>query len=114
MKGLIAYIYRNGRDSSNGGISSRVDSVVVLGGPEIFEPGADRPAVKLVRRQFGSGVYIHAEPVDKPAGDLVGPMFGGTYISSCDSRWRDLVGHSYPIPLHDRWETPEQYRMLSI
>ena len=53
-------------------------------------------------------VYVHAEPVDKPEGK-VGPMFGGNFIYTSDSRFPN----DYPIPVHDRFETPEQAEILS-
>jgi len=107
--GLICDIYRNGRDCSNGGISSRVRQVTLVDiGVDVFEPKADRPAVKLVKRNLGGRVYLHAEPVEQPKG-LVGPIAGGTFIYSCDSRFPS----PYPIALHDRWETQEHYDALS-
>ncbi len=73
------------------------------------EPTEDYPAVKLVRRELFGMKYIHAEPVNQPSG-MNGPMFGGTFIYSCDSRFRDMC--PYPIPLHDRFETVEQTAFL--
>lgn len=33
-------------------------------------------------------------------------MFGGNYLASSDSRFKDFVcGLDYPVPIHDRWET---------
>lgn len=107
MRGLLCQVYRaswNGGDPSNGGISSRCDEVILVGlGPkaEIFEPTPRCPAVRLVRRTLGDGpVYLHAEPLDQPEG-RVGPMAGGSFIYSCDSRFPS----DYPIGLHDRFET---------
>jgi hypothetical protein len=108
-RGLICEIYRNGRDCSNSGISSRVDAVTLIDiGVDLFDPVASRPAVKLVKRNMGKRVYLHAEPVDQPEG-LVGPMAGGTFIYCNDSRFPS----EYPIALHDRWETQSQYDSLS-
>ena len=68
-----------------------------------FTPSDDAPAVRLVRRRIGGEEYIHAEPVDPcPSGAC--RMAGGTFIYSCDSRYREAVGHSYPVSLHDRHE----------
>ena len=50
----------------------------------------------------------------------VGPMAGGCYIYSMDSRFgaklRELgLGNSYvAIPLHDRFETSETAKKLSV
>lgn len=95
-------------ECSAGGISSRVKTVTLMdaaNGP--FEPSADAPAVKLVKRNIGGEIYVHAEPVEPcPAGAC--RMAGGTFIHTCDSRYREAVGHSYPISLHDREELPEK------
>jgi len=50
---------------------------------------------------------VHAEPLEAPPLGGVGWMFGGNFIYSCDSRFQALCG--YPIPVHDRCETVEQY-----
>lgn len=50
--------------------------------------------------------YYHAEPIDQPSG-MVGPMFGGNFCYSSDSRFREIC--QYPIPIHDRFETVEAY-----
>jgi hypothetical protein len=108
-RGLICEIYRRTGEFSNGGISSRCQAVTLVDiGVDLFDPVADRPAVKLVKRNFGNRVYLHAEPLEQPTG-LVGPMAGGTFIYSCDSRFPS----DYPIALHDRWETEQQYESLS-
>jgi hypothetical protein len=114
MKGMMAYIYRDSMsDSSNNGISSRYDKVVVVDSelPEIFEPTEDMPAVKLVRRVIGGDRYIHAEPLSWRESDDIKGMFGGCYIMTSDSRFRKVC--QYPIPLHDRGESQEMYDRLS-
>ena len=40
----------------------------------------------------------------------VGYMFGGNFIHTSDSR----IPNDYPIPIHDRQETQEQYNHLSV
>jgi hypothetical protein len=107
MLGLVCLIYKCGWDCSNGGVSSQCEEVtlVELGKEaEIFAPNPERPPVRLVRR----GNYLHAEPVYQPKG-LVGPMFGGNFIYSSDSRFPS----EQPIALHDRWESPSTYDALS-
>jgi hypothetical protein len=103
-KGIICQIYRwNLGECSNGGISSKFNEVVVIdpyiNGP--FEPNENTPAVKLVRRTIGGESYIHAEPI-LPNGEWKHFMAGGTFISSCDSRFRSVC--KYPVALHDRTE----------
>jgi hypothetical protein len=114
MKGLLCFVYKCPWDATNGGISSRCHQVTLVGlGPEgeIFEPTVEAPAVRLVRRRtsLSNRVYLHAEPVDKPEG-MVGPMAGGNFIYTSDSRFPC----DYPISLHDRFETQAQYNALSI
>lgn len=112
MKGMILDVFRSKilGNCSNDGISSRVNEVLLVGEgiPEIFEANNERPAVKLVKRNFVSGPYYHAEPLEKREG-MNGPMFGGTFIFTTDSRVRSIT--AYPIPLHDRfekWETKNE------
>ncbi len=111
MKGLLVFVYRGVSfgDCTAGGMSSRVDKFVLINDEqkdaEVFEPDGDAPALVLVRRWAGtSREYLHAEPLDKPD-DKLGPMMGGNFIYSSDSRFPS----SYPIPIHDRFETQEQY-----
>lgn len=66
------------------------------------------PVLKIVRRMFGTEEYVHAEPVSQPTG-MIGPMAGGNFVYTCDSRYREQIC-SYPISVHDRFETAEQRR----
>ena len=114
MKGLIVEIYKNPmfKGCSNGGISGKVESVTIVGDgiPEIFEASDDCPAVKIVRRNIFNGEYVHAEPIEEPT--EVGWMAGGAFIYSSDSRFRQHI-NQYPISLHDRQETQQEYDTLS-
>jgi hypothetical protein len=119
MKGITVGIFENKRirkDSSNGGISSRCNQVTVVGIPraELWEPTEDAPAVKLVKRTFGKKTVVHAEPIEPPPAGSVGWMSGGTFIACCDSRFGEAIGFYGAVSLHDRCETVEQYRQLSI
>lgn len=115
--GLRADIYRNSAypdgDTSNGGISSRVNQVTIIdgriNGPS--EPSDEAPAVRIVERMLGGEPYYHLEPYDRPEGKL-GPMMGGTYVATPDSRLR-RIAPSGVLPLHDRFETPDEYRSYS-
>lgn len=121
LKGITASIFRDtAEDYSNGGISSRVKKVIVLDCPggAIFPATESEPAVRLVVQTFGGKRIVHAEPLLTDA-DIaankgkIGPMFGGTYIASSDSRFSEATGMYGAIPLHDRWETAEECRTLS-
>jgi hypothetical protein len=104
MKGLIVEIYRNSfGDCSNKGLSSKVTKCLLVGAgvPEIFNSSADCPPVQIVERNIRGEIYLTAYPV-KEDGTLDKGMFGGTFIYSSDSRFREIS--PYPVPLHDRFE----------
>lgn len=104
IRGLRCNIYRPAHGNySNGGLSSRVDQVTLVG-PEIhgpFAPSEDAPAVELRRL----GGVLNAKPVDDPRWW----MFGGCFIYTSDSRFPSNA----PIALHDRTETSEESELLS-
>lgn len=104
MKGLHADIFRwSLGDCSAGGLSGRCKGVTVIGipGGEIFEPSADAPAVRLVKRTVFGREYVHAEPIDPPKGCR---MSGGTFVYTSDARFSAATGTMYPVGLHDRDE----------
>jgi hypothetical protein len=114
MPDIRCKIYRSNGDSSNGGISSTNDGVIlVFDGDEeelaLPQSQAGTPRVKLVRRCHGSSQYLHAEPIEPCPKGHVGYMAGGTFIWTNDSRFP----HDCPISLHDRSEDYELYQQLS-
>ncbi len=117
MKGLHADVYRdaNGGDYTNGGITGRCKTILIVGeGPdtEVFDEDPKYPSVRILRRYIGGSTYIYAVPMEQPAKDsMAGPCFGGNFIYSQDSRFRNIC--PYPIPVHDRWDTWKQYNILS-
>jgi hypothetical protein len=135
MGGLIANVYKHrGASYANGGISGKADEVTVVGIDAPFEPTDDRPAVMLVKGNLAGTVKaVAAEAFEvngivqyreaKPKGS-VGPMAGGCFIDTSDSRFGEAIAqilgdHSTPaavygpVALHDRYETPAQYEALS-
>jgi hypothetical protein len=104
-------------DCTNGGVTAKNERVLVL--PLGVEPTPEQlnghlPILKVVERSFGGTPYLHAEPYQAPGKGSIGSwMAGGNFIYSSDSRFRTWVSQ-YPISVHDRTETPEQYRALSI
>lgn len=114
MKALPISIYKDSRfgDCSNNGISNRYREVLLIcdeGFINIDENNPPENLVKLVTRQLFGREYKHIEPVARPNG--VGWMSGGSLVYSCDSRFRRMS--EYPLCLHDRQETQEQYDRLS-
>lgn len=114
-KGFIADIFKpSSGDCSNNGISHWNNEVTIVSDVDECQVFDINPATELrrpivvIKNKKG---YIYAEPIDEPEG--VGWMMGGSFIYSCDSRFRRHF-NTYPIPLHDRQETPEQFERLSI
>lgn len=116
MKGLHCNIYKaKGSDCSNGGISHAADCVTLLGvihgeGPlvlcgTIFTPDEKAPAVVIRERRELRGCVGFNRPIFTayPCNSEGVPedgMFGGSYISTSDSRFP----FDCPIALHDRRE----------
>lgn len=107
MKALIINVYKNasGYDCTNNGISSKYQSLLLVcdeGNIEIDENNLPENLVKIV---VGYKGMLHVEPVARPSG--VGWMAGGNIANTCDSRFRRLS--PYPLSIHDRQETQEEY-----
>lgn len=123
---------------SNNGVSARYAKVTVIARPSLGEfwprhiagmleahdgklvsirsgavhdPYDDAPPVVIIDR----GKYgLAAVPVGSPPNaKALGPMFGGSYIATSDSRFREAVGGNVAVPLFDRFETQAQYNELS-
>lgn len=104
--------------------------VTLVGYDGPWQPTPDYPAAYLLRDVIGDGV--HVVPEQGPGRDThAGPMDGGTWAWTMGEGLqtairsvlglppRELgligyVGHAYgPLRVHDRYETWEQYRVLS-
>lgn len=72
-------------------------------------------AIFLVKRELWGEDHSFAEPLIRPQGKL-GGMMGGNFVFTCDSRLYKLGGlrTALPIPLHDRFETQEDYNGLCV
>ena len=110
-KGLMVKVLRSEHDSTNNGVTSRFNRFILVdsevSGP--FEPDKKTPALKLVRRTIYGKPYIHAEPLAPVPPGYVGYIFGGNFIHTSDGRFPNR----YPIPVHDRMDTEEQFRHMS-
>lgn len=131
--GLIVSIYKDkGRSYSNGGFSERHDEVTVVNVEGPFEPTEDRPPVMLVKGNVPGTVkvvpaietpagYMAAMPGDFAGDDAtgMGPMMGGTYVGTSDSRFSEaveaLLGVPFygAVPFHDRFESAALYAAMS-
>lgn len=116
MKAIKINVYRNtrGYDCTNGGVSSKYDSLLLLcedGWVEVDENNLPENAVKVVRRHVCGDEIVCIQPCKPAVG--VGYMFGGNYAASSDGRFRDLVGIYGAVAIHDRDESQETNDLLS-
>ena len=112
MRALPIEVYRSNRfaDCTNGGITSRYDSLLLVcdeGFIEVDENNPPENLVVMVTRDFGFTVYKHIEPYAKTDRGCVGWMAGGNLAHTSDSRFSRMS--QYPLSVHDRQETQEQY-----
>jgi hypothetical protein len=114
MKALPIYVFENKSigNCSNHGITEKYDRLLLIheeGFIDIDENNITEDVVKLVIRNIQGKEYKHIEPYKKAT--KVGYMFGGSYASTSDSRFSKIS--QYPLAIHDRQETQEQYDQLS-
>lgn len=109
MKALPIEVYRNNRtDSTNGGISSKYGTLLLIcdeGYVDIDENNPPENLVKVSEHRCGFSTYKLLDPVARP--QHLGWMFGGNLAYSSDSRYSRLAGQ--PLPIRDRQETQETY-----
>ena len=137
-KGLLVHVYRSalgGPDTTNGGVSAQHDGLTVVGFQrhddahwrplehqcQIFTPTELAPAAILVESRIPHLYGPHLVPLDlieNPPEGHVGPMMGGNYAGSSDSRW-GMLGSMFKglrldvVPIHDRVESQALYNALS-
>lgn len=102
VTGLPADVYKDGTDCTNYGISaSRKELYIVSKQRMPFEPSDIRQCVKVNKRNIMGAEYINAVPLYFSMNHY---MAGGNFVYTMDSRYKDIVGLSYPIAIHDRYE----------
>ena len=101
MKGIYVDILRGKYESTNGGASTGKDEAFFPCEGGNCEPKEGDLILKLVRRNLTEGEYLHVEPMERPKG-MNGPMAGGNFAYSSDSRFRRVC--MYPVSIHDRFE----------
>jgi hypothetical protein len=118
VKTLPVQVYRTNYigDCTNHGVTSTQDRLYLICDEGWFERPADDSSLLRLGKVHISGLdgkdYYHVKPVNDPRyddGEHVGPMMGGNFVWSCDSRFPA----DYPLPVHDRFETAEEYDRLS-
>ncbi len=105
LKGLLVEIM--GDDCTNNGVTSGKTTAILVGHDidRVASPSGGKPVLKLFAGR-GNREFI-AVPYDTPEGTY--PQFGGHFIhGGGDSRFP----FPYPIHVHDRFETAQEYRSL--
>ena len=111
----LGFVLRSaGSDCSNNGPTSKYDFLYVfresVPKEQIRFDALEDKCVYLKK----SNNYVWAEMVFKRPDNEGHYCSGGNYICSSDASFIDMVGHSYPISVHDRFETWPEYNALSI
>jgi hypothetical protein len=117
--GLIVTVYHPANNGvidnySNGGFSAHSDKLCLVNVPGPSEPGPGCDAalldshypgcLRILQAGLGGSGYV---PV---TANRVGPMMGGCYAGTPDSRFSEacerLLGHPFygAVAIHDRWE----------
>lgn len=112
-------------DPTNGGVSGRCNEIMVAcdSGNE-RDIDAYNPPENLFRVEemnIGFCRALHLVPYSSHKDGLVGPMFGGNYATTSDSRWGRWLSERFGaafrfntcLAIHDRYETQELYDALS-
>ena len=116
VKALSLDVYANGRyrRCANGGWTEGHDELYVACAEGPVEVDEDDPALFKLGTTLGT---VHLRPYRDGHG--AGPMMGGSYAGTCDSRFSRMVealtGHPWhgAVAVHDRYETWAQYEILS-
>ena len=126
MKHCFVSILRNASgDCTNHGLSSKIEYAY------LFSDCTEQEALAYCKEKgwnpnevlimdpcrYPAGrEYLSCHPLVKKEG-LVGPMMGGNYVCTCglDPNYPKFTGLevNVPIPIHDRYETQEEYNILS-
>ena len=112
-KGLSVSIYRPGYDASNHGIShpDKNKNLILWNMGQLYGEnlsvlfeapfeGTEENTVMMKRKVVGGEDYFYVVPAVEPERHGNGPMFGGNFCYSSDSRFP----FNYPLPIHDRYE----------
>ena len=107
MKALRLSIYKdNSGDCSNHGISSKFRDILLVCDEGYIDVNGDEENLCRIDTIMG---HKFVRPMAEPKG--AGWMSGGTMVYTCDSRFRRMS--EYPLCLHDRQETWDQYEAMS-
>lgn len=122
MKTLFVTVFRPAGypDCTSNGLSSRVDSSTLFfdctreEAIEWCKSNGKSPEYMffLVPRELWGEDHAYAEPLVKPEGKA--QSFGGNFIYTSDSRMYKTGGiYKVPVPIHDRFDTWEDFEAMS-
>ena len=115
-RALTIYVYRDSLDDcTNEGVSSKYDELLVECPDGNWEvDNTDPRLVRLEKNAFNTCILAPVNP-----GKTGIRMMGGNYAAASDSRFsrmiERLLGHRFygAVPIHDRFETQQEYEALS-
>ena len=112
MTGLPVDVYQSQGigDCTNGGISSKGSCLYLIDRDDLekrypFEPEDIRECVYTAGVDIDGTWYSHVRPLYK---DGIWYMMGGNFVWTSDSRYKEITGIRYPLPIHDRYEGGKQ------
>lgn len=122
MKNTYIRIYcPSGCDCTGNGLSSKVNSAYLFWNctsEEAIEYCKDNlinPKYQFIihKRELWNEDHSFAEPLIKPSGIQ---MFGGNFLYTSDDNFYKFGNEKTgrPIPIHDRFETQEEYDFYSV
>lgn len=125
MRSFLVSVYRTDYDATNNGVTSPSRAFrwykLYTSEPneaEIEAAVTSNTGVLVLDRREGKNWGPIARPADtlgekrRLGTSVVGGMFGGNFVWSSDSRFRDQVSET-PIPVHDRFDRYDDYLALS-
>ena len=110
-------------DCTNNGISSQYDTLYLCKDYvtkedvlEYCKETGENPHRFLTVDKYKSvrGIYVRLVQLVRQNNDkIIGGMDGGNYLTCSDSIFSEITGVPYPVAIHDRYETQEEYDLLS-
>lgn len=104
----------NWGDTTNNGVSSRYNHLSLITENEMLNYTGETKnvVVRIDRQLFGKimPVLVPLELYNEYKSNKLPIMFGGNFGYTSDSRFN----WDYPLPIHDRVESWEEYETLSI
>ncbi len=105
VKGLPCSVYKSKEigDCTNNGISSKNDTLYLVSKDNLlpFNPKYIDKCIAVTEKTFGGVTYKNGKPLSHSKRWY---MMGGNFLHTSDSRFKEITGINYPLPIHDRNE----------